>query len=180
MRAEIASTAIALFLANGFEATTIDDVVAATGIARRTFFRYFATKEDVVLGYLADLGDTICAALAARPPQEPVWEALRRAMDDTKSLFMSDPARMKAILSLCHATPSLRARHAEKTGHWRRGITVELARRLHVDPATDLRPATYAAAAVGALDAVGEAWHCGRQDADIDTLLDEAFAALRG
>jgi AcrR family transcriptional regulator len=180
MRAEIATTAITLFLANGFDATTIDDVAAATGVARRTFFRYFATKEDVVLGYLTDLGDTLCTALAARPPQEPVWEALRRAMDDAKSMFMSDPARMKAILSLCDDTPSLRARHAEKAGHWRRGITVELARRLHVDPATDLRPATYAAAALGALDAVSEAWHGARHDTDIDTLLDEAFAALRG
>ena len=179
MRAEIATTAITLFIANGFDATTIDDVVAATGVARRTFFRYFATKEDVVLGYLADLGDTLCAALAARPPQEQVWEALRRAMDDAKSVYMSDPARMKAILGLCDETPSLRARHAEKAGHWRRGLTVELARRLDVDPTADLRPAVYAAAAIGALDAVGEAWHGARQGTDIDTLLDEAFAALR-
>src|SRR4051794_6586859 len=179
MRAEIATTAINLFLAHGFEATTIHDVVAATGVSRRTFFRYFATKEDVVLGYMADLGDTLSAALAARPPGEPVWEALRRAMDDAKAVFMSDPARMMAILRLCEDTPSLRARHAEKTGHWRHGLTVELAKRLAVDPAQDLRPGTYAAAALGALDVVGAAWHGARHGTDIDTLLDEAFAALR-
>src|SRR4051794_20100124 len=158
MRAEIATTAITLFLAHGFEATTIHDVVAATGVSRRTFFRYFATKEDVVLGYLADLGDQLCAALAARPPEEPVWEALRRAMDDAKRVFVADPDRMIPIVRLCDDAPSLRGRHHEKVARWRAGLTVELAARLDVDPERDLRPAVYAMAAVGALDVVAAAW----------------------
>jgi AcrR family transcriptional regulator len=180
MRAEITATAVNLFVERGFDRTTIDDLVAATGVSRRTFFRYFETKEDVVLGYLADMGDNLCAALAARPPEEPVWEALRRAMDDAKLAFMSDPDRMMAIVGLCEQTPSLRARHHEKIARWRDGLTAELAVRLDVDPATDLRPAVYAAAALGALDVVSAAWSDGRHGGDLDALLDEAFAALRG
>ncbi|MFC6020853.1 TetR family transcriptional regulator [Plantactinospora solaniradicis] len=180
MRAEIAATAVDLFISRGFERTTVDEVVAATGVARRTFFRYFDTKEDLVLGYLADMGDLICGALAARPAAESVWEALRRAMDDAKRVFVSDPERLMAIFRLCGETPSLRARHAEKIGRWHGGITEELGRRMGVDPAVDLRPATFAAAALGALDAVGAAWSGGRRGDDLDVLLDEAFDALRG
>ena len=178
MRAEIAATAVNLFITNGFERTTIDDVVAATGVARRTFFRYFENKEDLVLGHLADMGDQICAALAARPAGEPVWTALRRAMDDAKTMFVDDPQRLMAVFQLCQATPSLRARHAEKVGRWHQGISHELGRRMGVDPAHDLRPATYAAAALGALDAVGQAWSGARRGEDLDGLLDEAFTTF--
>src|SRR5688500_17608443 len=70
--------ALRLFLAGGYDATTVDAIVQADGVSHMTFFRYFPTKEDVVL---ADDYDPLLGELiAARPPDEPAIEALRHAL----------------------------------------------------------------------------------------------------
>ena len=78
--AEIARTAMELFLERGFEATTIDDIATAAGISRRSFFRYFGTKEDIVLGDLAAQGELIRKELEARPASEDAWTAMINAL----------------------------------------------------------------------------------------------------
>jgi AcrR family transcriptional regulator len=67
VRAEIAAVAIRLFLEQGFEKTTVDQIAVEAGLSRTSFFRYFATKEDVLLGHLEELGQKVRDALAARP-----------------------------------------------------------------------------------------------------------------
>jgi AcrR family transcriptional regulator len=74
--AEIAEVAMDLFLEKGFEATTFDDIAAAVGISRRSLFRYFGTKEDIVLWGMADEGALARDALAERPDDEPLWTSL--------------------------------------------------------------------------------------------------------
>src|SRR5579862_1691044 len=82
VQAEIAGKAMELFLEQGFDRTTIDQVAAAVGMSGRSVFRYFATKEDMVLGDMLEIGRDLAAALEARPAEEPAWEALRRALDE--------------------------------------------------------------------------------------------------
>lgn len=74
--AEIAEVAMDLFLEKGFEATTFDDIAAAAGISRRSLFRYFGTKEDIVLSGMVDEGAIARDALAERPDDEPLWTSL--------------------------------------------------------------------------------------------------------
>src|ERR1044072_4048182 len=88
VQAEIAGTAMRLFLEHGFEATTMEQIAGEIGISRRSLFRYFGTKEDIVLGDHAENGRTLRAALEARPADEPPWEALRAAL---KALVESLP-----------------------------------------------------------------------------------------
>src|SRR6266481_7785735 len=59
--------AMALFLERGFEATTLDDIAAAADISRRSFFHYFASKEDVVFAWQEASTAALIAAVAARP-----------------------------------------------------------------------------------------------------------------
>src|SRR3954470_9308752 len=109
MRTEIAETAFALFLARGFERTTVDEIAEAAGLSRRSFFRYFPSKEDAVFGLLYDLGEELAAAVAARPATEPPWTALRAACAVMLTPMLSRSDEALALLRLINDTPTLRA-----------------------------------------------------------------------
>src|SRR6478735_7506224 len=81
VRDEVMRQAWLLFSEQGFEATTVDQIAAAAGMSRRTFFRYFAGKDELVLARLVESGENVAEALRGRPADEPVWKSLRRAFD---------------------------------------------------------------------------------------------------
>jgi AcrR family transcriptional regulator len=76
---EIARAAAALFAERGSEGTTAEDVARAAGIALRTFYRYFRTKEDAVAPLLAAGARDWVAGLAAEPDDVAMPDALERA-----------------------------------------------------------------------------------------------------
>ncbi|MBA3823461.1 MAG: TetR family transcriptional regulator [Ktedonobacterales bacterium] len=109
MRQQLQQHALRLFLSQGYEATTVEMIATAAGVSHMTFFRYFPTKEDVVL---ADEYDPVLVArLAARPPTEPIWEKLRHAVLEGLAPL---PAEAYAVLlqrtRLIFTVPALRAR----------------------------------------------------------------------
>jgi AcrR family transcriptional regulator len=178
VRAEIAETAFQLFTQRGFDQTTVDDIAAAAGLSRRSFFRYFASKEDAVLGVLNAVGDAIAAELAARPAGEPPWTSLRRALDALVTTYLGDPTVALARFRLIHHTPALRTTLLDKQDRWQRSLAQVLAARLGADPAHDLRPQLLAATALAALDVASRRWLASDGHANLATLLDESFALL--
>ncbi|MEU4419875.1 TetR family transcriptional regulator [Actinoplanes sp. NPDC024001] len=179
---EITRTAMELFLERGFEATTIDDIAAAAGISRRSFFRYFGTKEDVVLGDLAARGELIRDALQARPESEDAWTALVSAMHAVKAGLAETDAEMLKIFKMVHETPSLRARSIEKHLQWQAALTPEVRRRLGADPAdpADVRAEALVATVLTCLDVASEAWARCDGAVPLEGLFDGAVAAIRG
>ncbi|WP_433791412.1 TetR family transcriptional regulator [Actinoplanes sp. CA-252034] len=177
---EITRTAMELFLTRGFAATTIDDIAAAAGISRRSFFRYFGTKEDVVLGDLIASGDLIRQALEARPDSEDAWTALCNALHSVKETAYDDETMLK-IFRMVHETPSLRARSIEKHLQWQALLTPEIRRRLGADPADplDVRADALVATVITCLDVAGEAWTRSDGRVPIESLFDAAAAAVR-
>ena len=99
---ELTLVAQDLFLEHGYESTTVDQIAAAAGMSKRTFFRYFASKDDLVIGKYDLFGDRIAEALDARPADEPVWDSLRRVFDLTLDYVQDDHARSRAGTSLSH------------------------------------------------------------------------------
>lgn len=180
VQSEITDAAMALFLERGFDATTVDQIAEAAGISRRSFFRYFDTKEDVVLGDLAALGERVQVALQARPPEESAWVALRAAFGTLRDSGGS-PAAELAVAQMYHQAPSLRARHLEKHLHWQELLAPEVEKRLGiVSPSRpDPRARAVVAAALACLDTAVEAWRESGGHADIDELFDQAVAAVR-
>lgn len=181
VREEVLDVALELFLEQGFEETTVDQVVDAAGISKRSFFRYFGTKEDIVFGDLAEQGPVILDALRARPNEEPIWDALRHAF-----LVLSaraEPQRGMAIARLIATSPSLRAAHLEKHLRWQEQLAPEVERRLgDSDAPPGLRGQVIVATALACLDTATTSWlERGGQGGieELEQYCDQALAALR-
>jgi AcrR family transcriptional regulator len=181
VHAEITDTALRLFAEQGFEATTVEQIAAAAGISRRSFFHYFRSKEDVVLGDLEALGRRVRDALEARPATETAWEALRAAL---KTLHAPGAGTVTAlqVADMYADAPSLRAKHLEKHLRWQELFAPDIERRLGIAPGAtgDPRARAVIAAALACLDTAVEAWRESGGTADPVDLFDAAVAAVRG
>lgn len=145
-REALVEAAQELFWRKGYDATTIDEIVAAVDVSRRTFFRYFAGKEEVALARANEVERSLVDAVAARPADEPPVVALRRATADVMAHVAADPElgpseQWVRTRRLIEGNPPLMAaslRHAVETEQL---MAAEVARRQGVDPRQDPRPA---------------------------------------
>ncbi|MGY4414185.1 AcrR family transcriptional regulator [Bradyrhizobium sp. LB7.1] len=97
-RERLARAAMALFLERGFEATTIDDIAAAADVSRRSFFHYFASKEDVVSAWQEGAAAALVAEVVGRPAGESMLTAAENAI--AAALKRIDPAEAAAMSRL--------------------------------------------------------------------------------
>ncbi|WP_165486122.1 TetR family transcriptional regulator [Frankia sp. Cppng1_Ct_nod] len=178
VRSELSRIAMQMFLERGFDATTIDEIAAAAGISRSTFFRHFAKKEDVILARLEARAETLRAAALARPACEPPLRVAREALAPLVDSFAEDRARSIALGRLVADTPSLRARELHKYLYWRSALAEVLAGRLGTDPDTDMRPSLIASVAVNAFDVALRTWRNTDSGVELGDLVDDAFATL--
>jgi AcrR family transcriptional regulator len=149
-RETIIEAAMALFAERGFDQTTIADIAARADIAPRTFFGYFAAKEDVVFHDFDDTHRRFEQRLADRPGDETTVDALRAVIAElVAELDFEDPAERlrRAVIA---ATPALQARDRALMGEFEQTLAASVARDLGV-PAASVRPRMVAAAAVAAL-----------------------------
>lgn len=106
VRAEIARAAVRSFLRNGFEQTTVDDIAAAAGVSRRTYFRYFGSKDESLLSQMQEVGVFVAEHLARVPETVPPLVALREAFFQVESRwpsFASASARWQRCSERIHA-----------------------------------------------------------------------------
>jgi AcrR family transcriptional regulator len=139
--------ALELFEAQGYEHTAVREITDAVDVSERTFFRYFASKEDLALSFVRDGADALLEALAARPPGEAPLTALRRAFAaslDRISAADGQPSYL-SVLELIESTPTLLAAHLRYVHDHDEALVRALAEREGVDPAADPRPRIMAA-----------------------------------
>src|SRR5438270_8709824 len=108
--AELEAAALRLFSERGFDAVTVDDIAAEADVSRRTFFRYFASKEDVLLADHFVQLSRLREAMAARPPDEPILTALRNALLSITGDFGDRKEKIILRGHIMRDTPSLQAR----------------------------------------------------------------------
>jgi AcrR family transcriptional regulator len=178
--AELEAAALRLFGERGFDAVTVDDIAAEADVSRRTFFRYFASKEDVLLAdhhvQLARLRD----AMADRPPDEPILTALRNAILSLTGDFEDRKEMIILRGRLMRDTPSLQARSLVHQKAWEDAMQAMVAERLGVDPVTDLRPGVVAATALAAMRVAFTNWLVAGCHDDLIALTAEALDLLDG
>jgi AcrR family transcriptional regulator len=176
---ELTSVAQDLFLQHGYEATTVDQIAAAAGMSKRTFFRYFPSKDDLVIGKYDLFGDRMADALDARPSDEPVWESLRRVFDITLDYVRDDQqrARNEAMDRIVQSTPQLTARYLEKLQRVQALLIGRVAERLGLS-SSDPRPAAVVGAAFACLQAARASWLGSDQSEPFDKHLDRVMGAF--
>src|SRR5215831_12608226 len=145
--------AMELFTAKGYDRTAVHEITDAVDVSERTFFRYFASKEDLVLSFIRDGAAAFAEALAARPPREEPLTAARQALQSSIRELHGSAGSLSAYLAamrLIDSTPSLLAAYLRSVHDHDDEIIEVLARREGVDPAADRRPRVLAAM-IGAL-----------------------------
>jgi AcrR family transcriptional regulator len=174
----IQEQALRLFRKQGYEQTTVDQIAAAAEISPSTFFRYFKTKEDVVLEDEYD--PLLLGALAAAPKELGPIAAMRRAMREAFGTFdAAERAKLLERTRLILSVPALRMRSLDNfTGQFDM-IGGALAARLGVSTG-DFRLLVLAGAFFGAVLAATLTWVESDGREDLADLMDRAMAQLEG
>ncbi|MCA1841638.1 MAG: TetR family transcriptional regulator [Actinobacteria bacterium] len=175
-RATIQAEALRLIAEQGYEATTCDQIAAAADVSPATFYRYFPTKEDVVLADEYD--DLLVGLLQDRPEDEPPVRAVRRSVAASlDAIYAADVEIIRERLRLVLSVPALRARRYEQTRATEELLAPAVGARMGA-AASQLEVRAVTAAIVGAVVTAVEHWaaHGGA----LPALIDEALAALEG
>lgn len=175
-RFEIEHIALEMFSERGFDATTVDDVAHAAGIGRRTFFRYYASKNDVPWGAFDEQLLGMRATFARLPPDIPILQGIRSAVLDFNHVDPPEQPWHRRRLQLILNTPTLQAHSTLRYAAWRQVVADYVALRL-AEPAGGLIPQSVGHACLGVCIAAYERW-LADDGSDLRTLLGEVFASL--
>jgi TetR/AcrR family transcriptional regulator, regulator of mycofactocin system len=168
--------ALRLFTEQGFDETTVDQIAGAAGVSKRTFFRYFAGKADVLWSEFDAEVETIRGLLAATPEDLSVMEGVRRAVLAANHYRAEDVPELRMRMNLLSNVTELVASAAIHYGAWERAIVDFVARRSG-QPADSLYPLAVGRAVLATCRAGFDRW-AARADADLTVYLDAALRAL--
>lgn len=166
-REALLRVALELFEAQGYEQTAVHEITDAVDVSERTFFRYFASKEDLVLSFVRDAAAALVEAVAARPAAEEPFTALRHALRQSLATLatgdgvLGDEPGYLSIVKLIDTTPTLIAANLRYAHEHCGELVAVLARREGVDPATDVRPRILADTFGALLFAANRDWRTG-------------------
>jgi mycofactocin system transcriptional regulator len=168
--------ALRLFTDQGFDSTTIERIAAEAGVSKRTFFRYFGSKADVLWGEFDTEVEVIRAALAEVPADVPMMDAIRRAVVAANHYGPGDIPELRMRMNLIGTVPALISSAAIHYDAWERAISDFAAIRIG-RPADSLYPLAVGRATLAACRAAYDSWNA-RGDADLTVYLDAALTAL--
>jgi AcrR family transcriptional regulator len=174
-RDALVRAALELFTTKGYEQTTVDEIADAVEVSQRTFFRYFANKEEAAFAVQQLAESHFIAAVRERPAQEGPFEALRNAVlgawdtigEAIEAIIPLD-LHMRSY-QLIESTPVLLAVHLRRSMEVEEEIARLIADREGLDVNTDPRPRVAVAAFSGVMRVTGRLWGQG-EDASMEAL----------
>jgi AcrR family transcriptional regulator len=176
VRAEIAGVALQLCSERGFENVTIDEIVQAAQVSRRTFFRYFESKDAALLADYPDLHLRLAENLATSEHDKPL-EAARRGLHQLVDWYINRAPAVLARSEVIRRDLGVAGRNLEYLSQWERSIASTFADHLGANPG-DLVPRTAAVAIVGAFRSALTEWIRSAATEDLHALTDRAFAVV--
>jgi mycofactocin system transcriptional regulator len=173
---ELELISLRLFTQDGFEDTTVERIAAAAGVSKRTFFRYFDSKADVLWHAFDGEVRSLRAAFDAVPPDVPLLEAIRLAVVGVNRYRAEDVPELRTRMSLISSVPALQASAAHHYDAWERVVSEFAAGRLR-EPPDALYPLAVGRATLAVCRAAYDRW-VDRADADLTVYLDQALRGL--
>ena len=175
-RAELERISLVMFSEQGFDVTSVDEIAAAAGIGRRTFFRYFKSKNDAVWGDFDTQLEYFADWFEQCPADLPVVDAIAAGVIEFNSFDADATASLRDRMKVILGSTALQAYSTLRYRAWRDVVSRFAARRLGVaDDA--LIPRTLGHLALGAALASYELW-LANDDSELLPLLREALALL--
>lgn len=178
MRDALISAAFELFVERGFEQTTVDDIVRLAGVGRRSFFRYFPSKEDVVFPDHEHCLAEMTAFLEEPSEEEPV----KRACDASRlvlRVYAADPSFSVQRYRLTKSVPGLRTHELSVVRRYERTLSEYLLRRFAGRPDRGLRAETIAASVVAAHNHALRSWLRSGGSEDVTARMDHALGFVQ-
>ncbi len=172
----VSQYALQVFSERGFEETTLDDIAGGLGIGRRTLFRYFDSKNDMVWGDFDRVLRRLDTELRALPADTPLMETLRAAVIASNTYPSAAEPELRIRMTLITTVPALQAHSMLRYADWRSVIAEFAAERLGAS-AHDLVPRSIGYAALAASTAAFTHWveHPGE---DLTKLLDRTYGLM--
>ncbi|MFB6618461.1 TetR/AcrR family transcriptional regulator [Streptomyces sp. NPDC056367] len=167
--------ALLLFLAQGYERTTVDEITDTVDVSQRTFFRYFANKEEVAFAVQDLVESHFVAALRSRPAAEGPFKAMRAAVLDawdTLDEAISEVVPVDLYMRtyrMIESTPALLAVHLRRSTELEERVAQLIAEREGLDVDADARPRVAVAAFTGVMRVTGRLWGQG-EDTSVATI----------
>ncbi|MEU4607922.1 TetR/AcrR family transcriptional regulator [Kribbella sp. NPDC023972] len=177
----IADKAFELFTDHGFGRTTVEQIAAAAEVGPSTLYRYFPTKETLVLEFVEDclLG---AVAWFREQPEVELPDGLQSVIERVLEQLDGNPVRVRAVFDLAAQTASVSAHLNEMTWRFRNELTDELVRRLAGDDPQDAEftAALAAGIAMNIIETVVRSWVENPDGAEVKELARRAMTLLRG
>jgi AcrR family transcriptional regulator len=179
-RASIREHALRLFREQGYQATTVEQIAAAAEVSPSTFFRYFPTKEDVVLQ--DDMDTRMMEAFSRQPADLPPIAAIRAATKEALASFSPDEmVLVREAAGLTLTVPEIRARAIDEFARAIDAMAKAIGERTGRPP-RDLAVRTLAGAIIGVVMSATMPWHDWTDEASGKGMfdrIDEALALLQ-
>ncbi|MEX1164368.1 MAG: TetR family transcriptional regulator [Nitriliruptor sp.] len=179
-KAALSRAAFELCAERGIDAVTVPDIAASANVSPRTFFNYFSSKEEAIVGG-TERAERLVELLAARPVGEPIWDALRAAVVE---LVAGEPTVRRELVEQARLVSDSPALAQQQVANWlemERLLAAEVARRAGHAPG-DLHPRLLVAAVGAAVRVAIDHWIDTPTDASIDTpleaVIDEALGVF--
>lgn len=171
--------ALRLCLVHGYDNVTVEAITEAADVSVRTFFNYFGSKEDAVLGMDEGGAARVALAIAARPADEPPVAVLRAVFMELADDLADGLALRQERAEVVRANPQLWSRMIASFGKFEAGVAAAVAQRTGLDVERSVYPSVVAAAAAGAMRVALHPCHPAEVDAEgVRRRLGEAFDIL--
>lgn len=178
-RRALRDAAVRLVQERGLDKVTVEDIAEAAEVSPRTFFNYFRTKEDAIVGVDPQEIAEVRAAVAARPAAEPPIVALGKVMIDRFADLDADRVRQWQLrMAVVRSDPRLFGANAARFAEYERALTEVIAERTGLDADTDPYPALLVAATTAVVRTAVLRWRTGASGRSLAAELTNAIDLL--